>query len=146
MSGTDHERNVLVWLAASPQRWLVLLVALVILSLTWGCGHAPITASSSPTTEKERLAVALVNCHVEYHQTSPIEVVFHDSRRRQDEAHAWADYLARQIHVARPSLESWAPVDIEMVMGHEVAHILGFVNEDQATLIASMAYYNAGCH
>lgn len=142
----DHERNVLVWLATSPQkRWLILLLAaLAILSLTLGCGHASPTASTVPTTEKERMAVAFVACHVAWHDTAPIEVVFHQGRR-VDGAHAWADYLGRRVHVARPSLEGWAPVDIEMVMGHEVCHVLGIADEKAATACASLAYYNAGC-
>jgi hypothetical protein len=131
------------------RKWLLILLAVAAVGCGGGGPTSPDPADviiPSPLTANQQLAVDIVECHLKYWgKTYQITIRFEDARR-SDGAHAWADTMGRIIHVAKPSLESWAPVDIEMVMGHELAHILGADGEDQATEWASQAYHNAECH
>ena len=124
-----HERNVLMWL----------------IGLSVGCATIP-TAATRPHTANENLALEYAVCHTKYHQLPfEIEVIFTDHIREADQAVAWG--WAKKITIVREALETWAPVDIEMVVGHEIAHAgLGIWDEEEATRIASDAYWNAGCH
>jgi len=108
-----------------------------------GCASLP-TGASVGHTPKEIVAQSFADCHCRYHEVPMVRVKFAD-HKRSDGALAWG--WAGVITVVRSELETWAMVDIEMVVGHEVAHAaLGVWDEDEATAIASDAYYNAGCH
>ncbi len=141
-----HERNVLMWLASYWDRfsgWLVPISWIVLSALLLaGCASLPTAATAH--TPKEIMAQSFADCHCRYHKVPNVTVNFVD-HKRVDGALAWG--WAGVITVVRSELETWAMVDIEMVIGHEVAHAaLGVWDEEEATKIASDTYYAAGCH
>jgi hypothetical protein len=125
-----------------------LVILLLVAWFSTGCSTqgSPFSSLSSSTyyTLNELRAIEYARCHVAYHGTGSVRVSFVDSPR-EDGALAWGwNY---HITIVRSALETWSPVDIEMVVGHEVAHAaLGIWDEDEATRVASDAYHNAGCH
>ena len=143
MTDQRHERTFQTLLLAGK---VIALLALVLAGA--GCGSSGPTGPSEvrPPARNEALAREYIACHAAYWGytlTVQLQIVDH---RRSDGAQAWGDMRNRVITVVRPSLESWAPVDVEMVMGHELAHVMGEWDEDEATRQASQAYYAAGCH
>ena len=125
------------------------MIALALATLV-GCGGSGPSGPSeidSVLVAKHQRAQELVDCHRGY-WSFPLEVpvVLTDSVRGSDQAKAWASPQHLSINVVGSYLRGWADVDIEMVMGHELAHVMGTWDEDEATRKASQAYWNARCH
>ena len=141
-----HERTHQTMLLAAK---VIALLALVLAGV--GCGSPTGPSEVRAPARNEALARELIACHAAFHgfvdyQGEPREVALHVVEHvRSDGALAWGSMQAQAITVVRAELESWAPVDVEMVMGHELAHVMGIWDEDEATRWASRAYYAAGC-
>ncbi len=147
-----HERNVLMWYVRTLLNWRQHVHWLI--PIGWIIGAALVLSScTSPTkatdiaeSRNEILAVEYAACHSDYHNLGFEVAVYFVDYKRVDGALAWGSIQDRSITLVRPALNTWAPVDVEMVVGHEVCHVMGLFNEGIATVCASDAYYNAGCH
>jgi len=145
-----HERNALVWLVARVSwpwviKALAVVLAYLLLATVMGCSSATGPTGHPTGHPNEALAQAFAQCHADQYGLGDVTVVFHEGRRG-DGAIAWAMPGTRTVHVSRADLYDWAPVDIEMTMGHEVAHLSGEWNEAAATRKASAIYYSGACH
>ena len=141
-----HERTHQTMLLAGK---VIALLALVLAAV--GCGNPAGPTEVQVPIRNVALARELIACHAKFHgfvdyrgnaREVGLRLVEHV---RSDGAKAWGSMQSQSITVVRSFLESWAPVDVEMVMGHELAHVMGIWDEDEATRWASRAYYNAGC-
>ena len=144
-----HERTHQTMLLAAK---VIALLGLVLAAAGCGLGSPTAPDEAPSPAHNEALARDLIACHAKFHgfvdyqgnaREVGLRIVEH---KRRDGALAWGSMQSQSITVVRAELESWAPVDVEMVMGHELAHVMGIWDEDLATEWASRAYYNAGCH
>jgi hypothetical protein len=142
---TDHERNVLVWLAASSQRWLVMLAVLAVLALSWGCGGGALPTSPAHMTGAELQMLSFLQCFAEAKGLEgTVGLILFDQRRVHSGGGTVLCAAWPQDGTHTGDVECWRPwingetqypsgrEELRWAAGHEVCHMAGIWDEGEA--------------